>query len=243
MRHVTVTVRCHHNTDQYNMTLHTALQWLRHYINLSLNSQKTPHILPIRASYRVSIVSILEKTDHVITAPHCIYTSLFIFPQIIYFPSGYLFPPPDYLFSLRLFIPPPQLFIFLQIIYFPSGYLSPPQLFIFLQIIYFPPGYLSSPRSLIFPQISGCSRHDLIPNLRLTEHKTGSYACTHQANNSFFFHLQREPFLLPFLIHIPHVDDLVLELLHWPDLASLPFTFHQNGRLAHKCTSLKIKSK
>ena len=37
----------------------------------SINSQKTLHISPSRASYGVSIVIILEKTDHVITAPHC----------------------------------------------------------------------------------------------------------------------------------------------------------------------------
>ena len=156
MRQVTVTVRCHHNTDQYNMTLHTALQWLRHYINLSLNSQKTPHILPIRASYRMSIVSILEKTDHVITAPHCIYTSLFIFPQIIYFPSGYFPklsippppppPPPRYLFSPRSFIFPQVIYFPLQIIYFPSGYLFPP-------VIYFPPDYLFSLRLFISPPV------------------------------------------------------------------------------------------
>ena len=31
----------------------------------------TPHTLPSQASYGVSFVRILEKTDHVITAPHC----------------------------------------------------------------------------------------------------------------------------------------------------------------------------
>ena len=37
-------------------------------IDLTLHSQKTPNIW---LSYRVSIVCILEKTDCVITAPHC----------------------------------------------------------------------------------------------------------------------------------------------------------------------------
>ena len=36
-----------------------------------LESQQTPHISPSQASYEVSIVRILEKIYHVITAPHC----------------------------------------------------------------------------------------------------------------------------------------------------------------------------
>ena len=40
-------------------------------INQTLDSQKTLHSSPSRASYGVSIVRILEKIDRVITAPHC----------------------------------------------------------------------------------------------------------------------------------------------------------------------------
>ena len=40
-------------------------------INQGLYSQKNTHISPSRVSYQVSIVSILEKTDRIITAPHC----------------------------------------------------------------------------------------------------------------------------------------------------------------------------
>ena len=40
-------------------------------MNQILESQQTPHTSPSRASYGVSFVKILEKTDHVITAPHC----------------------------------------------------------------------------------------------------------------------------------------------------------------------------
>ena len=36
-----------------------------------LNSQKTPHSLPSQANYGVTVVRILEKIDHVITALHC----------------------------------------------------------------------------------------------------------------------------------------------------------------------------
>ena len=40
-------------------------------MNQILESQQTPHTSPSRASYGVSFVKILEKTDRVITAPHC----------------------------------------------------------------------------------------------------------------------------------------------------------------------------
>ena len=40
-------------------------------LNQILESQQTPHISPSRASYRVSIMRILEKIDYVITALHC----------------------------------------------------------------------------------------------------------------------------------------------------------------------------
>ena len=52
--------------------LHTAQQWLKQNIYQSWHSPKTPHASPSRANYGVCIVMILEKIDHVITAPHCI---------------------------------------------------------------------------------------------------------------------------------------------------------------------------
>ena len=45
---------------------------LRQNINCSLFSGKTPHTSHERASYRVSIVGILEKINRVIASPHCI---------------------------------------------------------------------------------------------------------------------------------------------------------------------------
>ena len=39
-----------------------------------MDSQKTPHTSPLRASYGVSLVSLLEKRDHVIkwhNIPNC----------------------------------------------------------------------------------------------------------------------------------------------------------------------------
>ena len=41
-------------------------------MNQILESQHTPHTSPSRARYGVSIVMILAKIDHVITAPHYI---------------------------------------------------------------------------------------------------------------------------------------------------------------------------
>ena len=40
-------------------------------MNQILESQQTPHTSPSRASYGVSFVKILEKTDRVIMTPHC----------------------------------------------------------------------------------------------------------------------------------------------------------------------------
>ena len=37
-----------------------------------LEAQNTPHTSPQRASYGVYFVNICEKTNRVITAPHCI---------------------------------------------------------------------------------------------------------------------------------------------------------------------------
>ena len=45
------------------------LQWQK--VNQILESQQTPHTLPLRVSYGVSIVEILEKIDSIITASHC----------------------------------------------------------------------------------------------------------------------------------------------------------------------------
>ena len=45
------------------------LQW--EIVNQILESQQTPHTSPLRASYGVSIVEILEKIGSIITARHC----------------------------------------------------------------------------------------------------------------------------------------------------------------------------
>ena len=58
---------------------HTTPRWLWLNINQTLNSQKTPHNLPSRASYGVSLVSILEETDGVITSPHCVSSCILFF--------------------------------------------------------------------------------------------------------------------------------------------------------------------
>ena len=41
-------------------------------MNQALNSQKTPHTSPVRASYGMSFVSILMKNDRVIKGFYCI---------------------------------------------------------------------------------------------------------------------------------------------------------------------------
>ena len=53
--------------------LHTALRWQWKMIDQTSNSQQTPHTSPSRASKGVSVVRILEKTDRIITVPHCTY--------------------------------------------------------------------------------------------------------------------------------------------------------------------------
>ena len=70
-------VRCHYNVVQYiavqyRVILHATLQWLRHNINQSLYSQKTPHISTSWVTYGVSVVKIWETMDPIIMAPHCI---------------------------------------------------------------------------------------------------------------------------------------------------------------------------
>ena len=60
-----ITAECHYNTMQYNVgiqCIHRCSDWGR-------TSQKTPHISPSQVSYGVII---LEKTHHIIMAPHCI---------------------------------------------------------------------------------------------------------------------------------------------------------------------------
>ena len=47
-------------------------------MNWILKSQQTPHTSPSRASYGVSLVRILEKTDRAIMAPHCIWFIVFL---------------------------------------------------------------------------------------------------------------------------------------------------------------------
>ena len=49
------------------MILHIALQWQQRNINQILNSQKTSHTSPSRASYEVPVVRIRVKIDRVIT--------------------------------------------------------------------------------------------------------------------------------------------------------------------------------
>ena len=65
------TVACRYNAVQYNMIFHMPLHWLMQNIDKSLDSQKTLHTSPSRASYQVSIERNLEKIDPVIAASHC----------------------------------------------------------------------------------------------------------------------------------------------------------------------------
>ena len=65
------------------MILHTALQFQLQNIHQTLNSQKTPHSSPSRASYGVSFVRIWEKIDRFITTPHRIGVSVI---HVIYLP-------------------------------------------------------------------------------------------------------------------------------------------------------------
>ena len=71
LKHVINTIKCHYNTFQYNITFRPSLQELRQNINQRWNPQKTSHSSPWRASYRVFFVNILETTDRVTMAPHC----------------------------------------------------------------------------------------------------------------------------------------------------------------------------
>ena len=68
------TVKRSYNAVQFSTILHTALRQQWQNVNQILEPQNTPHIS--RVSYEVSIVRILEKIDHVITAPHCIWLGI-----------------------------------------------------------------------------------------------------------------------------------------------------------------------
>ena len=65
------TVKCRYNAVQFITILHTTLRLQWQKVNQILKSQQTPHNSPLRASYGVPIVRILEKIYRVITAPHC----------------------------------------------------------------------------------------------------------------------------------------------------------------------------
>ena len=56
---------------QYNIILHTLMQWLLQKMYETLNSQTTPHISHLQSSYELPAVRILEKIYCVITALHC----------------------------------------------------------------------------------------------------------------------------------------------------------------------------
>ena len=68
------TLECCYNMVQLITISESGLGWPQRNVNQTSISQQTPHTSPSRTSYGVSIVRILEKTDHVITAPHCILT-------------------------------------------------------------------------------------------------------------------------------------------------------------------------
>ena len=66
-----LSAKCQYNSTQSLTISLRAVPWHWQNINQILNSQKTPHISPLRVSYGVSIVRICEKIDCVITASHC----------------------------------------------------------------------------------------------------------------------------------------------------------------------------
>ena len=61
-------VECRHNAVQNTTLCHAALHWPKQSIIQRLNSQNKLHASP---SYRIPIARIWEKTDRVMTAPHC----------------------------------------------------------------------------------------------------------------------------------------------------------------------------
>ena len=69
------TVKSRYNAVQYTMINSTAqiIAGIEaDYQSEAEPTQKKHHTSPWRASYVVSVVSILEEIDHIITAPHCI---------------------------------------------------------------------------------------------------------------------------------------------------------------------------
>ena len=66
------TLKCRDNVVRFIKISYAALQWQQQNLYQTLTSQQTPHTSPSRASYGVSIVTIVEKTDRVLTAPHYI---------------------------------------------------------------------------------------------------------------------------------------------------------------------------
>ena len=67
------TIGSRYNAVQFITILHTALRWQQQNVNQTSKSQETPHTSPWRASYEVSIMRIVKKTNRVITAPRCIW--------------------------------------------------------------------------------------------------------------------------------------------------------------------------
>ena len=57
---------------QRNPVLFTAVQWLTKNMDQILNSLKTLNISSLRMGYEVSVVSIFEKIDCIITTLYCI---------------------------------------------------------------------------------------------------------------------------------------------------------------------------
>ena len=70
MKHKVSIVECRYNAVNLSRCYLWHL-WQEQNLNQTLNSQQTPHSSPSWASYGVSIVSIWEKIDCVITTPHC----------------------------------------------------------------------------------------------------------------------------------------------------------------------------
>ena len=57
-------------------------------MNQALNSQKTPHTSPLRASYGMSFVSILMKNDRVIKGFYCMWNKIVIIWRYLWLSMG-----------------------------------------------------------------------------------------------------------------------------------------------------------
>ena len=66
------TVKCHYDRVQHIMILLKAMKWQQQNWNQVSNSQQTPHILPWRARYGLSVVRIWEKINCIVMAQYCI---------------------------------------------------------------------------------------------------------------------------------------------------------------------------